>query len=230
MSGGAAPAALIMARAPRPGFAKTRLQPLLGAQGCARLQATLIARAARWALSAAPGGVHLAYDPADAAQEIAALVSPEVVLRAQRGSDLGQRLTAATGEILDGGSRPLLVVGTDLPTLGAVHARAALADLAAGCDFAVGPALDGGYYLIAIDRPRPELFALPPDVWGGPEVLALTLAAAREVGLSLGLLRSERDLDTPEDARAALADPTLPRELAALLRGAGDSATPSPPG
>ena len=106
----------------------------------------------------------------------------------------------------------------DLATLEPAHARAALDDLADGIDVTFGPAFDGGYYLIGLRAPHPEVFALPRDAWGGPRVLELSLRAAAEAELSLGILRGERDLDTPEDARAALADPRFPDDIAAALR------------
>ncbi len=209
------PTVLVMARAPRPGRCKTRLEPLLGPEGCAALQRGLILHTL--AFARAVGDVVLAYDPPDAREEMAALVGEATNLLVQAGDGLGERLAHASGAVLAERSGPLLVVGTDMPRLGAFHARGALEDLAAGCDAAVGPALDGGYYLIAFARALPELFALPTPAWGGPEVLARTLALAREAGLAVGMLRAERDLDTPADARAALADPLYPAEIAALL-------------
>lgn len=205
-----------MARAPRPGRCKTRLEPLLGPGGCARLQRGLIAHTL--AFARAVGDVVLAYDPEDAEAEMAAVAGEEVVLLPQRGDGLGERLAHASADVLAERSGPLLVVGTDMPRLGSFHAEGALGDLAEGYDAAVGPALDGGYYLIALARPLPALFALPAAAWGGPEVLARTLELAREAGLAVGMLRPERDLDTPADARAALADPLYPPEIAALLR------------
>jgi glycosyltransferase A (GT-A) superfamily protein (DUF2064 family) len=65
-----------------------------------------------------------------------------------------------------------------------------------------------------------SLFALPSEIWGGSEVWISTIEAAQSAGLRLGLLRAERDLDTPEDARALLADPTLDEDIATLLRAA----------
>ncbi len=208
-----------MARAPRPGEAKTRLEPLLGREGCARLQAALIARAVAWAreVGCEPW---VAYTPADAREELAAC-APGAQLVAQEGEDLGQRLQHATGHVLARQDGPLITVGTDLPTLRARHARAALDDLAVGCDTSIGPTADGGYYLVALREPHPELFALPADAWGGPQVFELTIAAARRAGLELGMLRLEIDLDTPADARWLLLDTALPEGVAAILRGGG---------
>jgi rSAM/selenodomain-associated transferase 1 len=212
------PAALVMAKAPRAGEVKTRLEPLLGADRCAGLQAALMRRAVAWAHDVAPGAAFVAYTPDDALEEVGELVPAGVDLFAQEGADLGERLAAATERVLSLYEGPLLTVGTDLATLSRAHAQAALADLRDSCDLSFGPAYDGGYYLVAQSVPQPAVFELPSDVWGGPEVLQLSLRAAFEGGLEFGLLRSERDLDTPEDARAALADPAFPAEIAALLR------------
>lgn len=212
------PAVLVMAKAPRPGEVKTRLQPLLGPEGCARLQAALLRRVAAWAHAVAPGAAFVAYAPDDGLEETLGLVPAGIDLFAQEGEDLGERLAAASARVLSMHPGPLLVVGTDLATLSAQHARAALEDLADGCDVCFGPAFDGGYYLVALAAPQPRLFDLPRDAWGGPGVLELSLQAAATAGLSLGMLRGERDLDTPADARAALADPCFPADIAAVLR------------
>jgi rSAM/selenodomain-associated transferase 1 len=213
-----APAALVMAKAPRPGQVKTRLQPLLGPGGCARLQAALLRRVAAWAHDVAPGAAFVAYAPEDAWGETLGLLPAGTDLFAQEGADLGERLASATARVLGTHDGPLLVVGTDLATLSPYHARAALEDLGEGCDVCFGPAFDGGYYLIALAASQPCVFDLPAAAWGGPRVLELSLQAAVTAGLSLGLLRGERDLDTPADARAALADPCFPADIAAVLR------------
>ena len=212
------PAALVIAKAPRAGEVKTRLEPLLGPEGCARLQGLLLARAARWAAEVAPGAAFVAFTPEDALAEVGDLVPAGTDLFPQEGADLGERLAAATARVLGMHDGPLLTVGTDLATLEPGHAAAALDDLADGIDVTFGPAFDGGYYLIGLREPHPEVFALPSEAWGGPRVLELSLRAAAEAGLSLGMLRGERDLDTPEDARAALADPRFPDDIAAALR------------
>lgn len=239
-----------MARAPRAGECKTRLEPRLGPEGCARLQSALIARAVAWGREIG-AEAWIAYTPEDGEEEVAAAATapgdgpasapaagpsagpaaappagphrglPAVGLFPQRGADLGARLADATARVLAEHHGPLLTIGTDLPTLRPLHAHAALGDLAAGCDASFGPAADGGYYLAAQRAPHPELFALPPEEWGGPRVFELTIAAAREAGLALGMLRLEVDLDTPADARLLLLDRALPQEIAEILRGAG---------
>ena len=205
---------VVIAKAPRPGLCKTRLEPLLAPDGCARLQEVLIRRAAAWAAAAGPA--YVAFTPDDAHDEIAAL-APDAKLIPQADGDLGARLAAATGAALEDHGGPVVLVGVDSPQLHAAHAAAAVDDLRAGIDMTVGPATDGGYYLIGLREPHPELFALPTEAWGGEDVLRLTLEAAATAGLSIGMLRSERDLDDAQDALAFLADPCTPEEVRAVL-------------
>lgn len=206
-----------MARAPRPGEAKPGLEPLLGAGGCAQLQRALIARAGRWA--AMVGAPWIAYAPGDALDEVRALAPDGARLIAQSGDDEGERMRRAFAEIASAHDGPVIVIGTDQPALGPSHAWAVLDDLRDGVDVVLGPATDGGYYLIAARRLHPAIFAIEPSAWGGPRVMALTLEAIVGAGLSMGWLRSERDLDEPADAAALLADPCAPSDIVAALRG-----------
>ena len=209
-------AAIVIAKAPRPGLCKTRLEPQLGADGCAALQAELIRRAAAWA--AEVGTPYVAFTPADAREEIAALAPEGTRLIEQSGGDLGDRLAAATGFVLDEHGGPVVLIGVDTPQITPEVGLQAIEDLRCGVDVTFGPAADGGYYLVGLNEPHPEVFDLPSEKWGGPEVFELSLAAAHAAGLQLAMLRAERDLDDEEDARALLADPLTPPEIAALLQ------------
>jgi rSAM/selenodomain-associated transferase 1 len=209
-------AAIVIAKAPRPGLCKTRLEPLLGADGCATLQAELIRRAATWA--AAVGTPYVAFTPDDAREEIAALAPEGTKLIEQADGDLGDRLAAATTSVLEEHGGPVVLIGVDTPQIKPDVGLQAIEDLRSGVDVTFGPAADGGYYLVGLNEPHPEVFALPTEKWGGAEVFELSLAAAHAAGLTLAMLRAERDLDDEEDARAMLADPLTPPEIAALLR------------
>jgi uncharacterized protein len=209
---------LIVARAPRAGEVKTRLEPLLGPEGCARLQTELICHTAEWA-TCATRHVWLAFTPADAHDELAALAPATVRLFAQEGRDLGQRLRNATAVVFQAHRGALAVVGTDATGLRLAHLRLAERELASGHDAAVIPALDGGYALIALARPTPQAFQLPAASWGGPHVLALTLASLQDAGYSCAVLKPVRDLDTPEDARLLAADPRCPPAIRHALTG-----------
>lgn len=216
-----------MVRAPRRGEVRRALEPLLGPDRCAALQATLILQTIAWANAVAPGAVHVAHEPADACNEIRRLTGDGATLFPQNGEGIAGRLADAVARVFARHEGPLLIVWPDLPRLRPGHARSALDDLRGGCDVVLGPAIDGGFYLIAIDRPLPKLFALPENAWRSPDVMTIGLAAARDAGLEIGLLRPERALHRPADVRAALADPLLPAELARVLGKAGTVAVSS---
>lgn len=115
------------------------------------------------------------------------------------------------------GAGPLVVIGTDAPTLTGDHVASAHAVLESR-DVVLGPALDGGYYLIGLRAPHTGLLAFDPALWSTDKVLAATLALADDAGLRTELGTPLRDLDTPEDAAALPADPALPPGIAALLK------------
>jgi glycosyltransferase A (GT-A) superfamily protein (DUF2064 family) len=192
------------------------LEPLLGPDRCAALQAKLIKGAVAWGAELAPNAVHVAHDPPDAAAEIRMLLSPGMVLFPQNGDGIAGRLADAAARVFARHTGPLLIVWPDLPRLRSDHACAALDDLGTGCDVVLGPALEGGFYLIGISRPLPKLFALPERAWRSPDAMALA-AAVRDAGLELGILRPERPLQRPSDVRAALADPLLPDDIGRIL-------------
>lgn len=211
------PSILVMAKAPRAGRVKTRLAPLLGEGGCAHLQSVMLQRTVDVALQVAPAATYVAFDPPDAVAEVAPLVPPAVPLLAQNGDHLGERLTAATEVVLAQGHDRVVVVGTDAPLLGEAQLREAMALLGHDHDVVFGPALDGGYYLVGVNGGVPEPYGIDPALWGGPDVLCASLRRAEELGLRVGLLGGLRDLDTPADAAALVAEPDLPDALHDLL-------------
>lgn len=213
---GGAPAVLVMAKAPRPGRVKTRLQPLMGEEGCARLATMLLQHTV--AVTTGQGlRTFVAHDPPDSRSEMARLLPAGVRMLPQCAGDLGQRMTTAVEEVFLSELGPLLVIGTDTPTLTGAILTAALRRLDSGSDVVLGPALDGGYYLIGVRAPHTGLFGIDPAMWSGPHVLEATLARAADAELEAALLPPLRDLDTPEDARALLADPLLPAPVSALI-------------
>ena len=163
--------------------------------------------------------VHVAHDPPDAAFELRRLVGGDVGLFPQNGDGIAGRLADAAARVFARHDGPLLIIWPDLPKMRRSHATAALADLGSGCDVVLGPAIDGGLYLIGIARPLPSLFALPEQTWRSPDVMTVGFAAAQRAGLEIGILRVERALHRPSDVRAALADPLLPVEIRTLISG-----------
>ncbi len=187
-------AVAILAKAPLPGFAKTRLAPALGADGAAALQARLIERAVETARAAQIGPVTLWAAPDQdhpAFQALAALFG--VTLARQPDGDLGARMLAA----LAAPRGPALVIGTDCPALAPAHLRAAADALLAGIDVVIVPVEDGGYALIGMRAPQPRLFTDMP--WSTAGVMAET--RRRLVRLSLSWREPARlwDVDLPAD-------------------------------
>jgi uncharacterized protein len=194
---GAEPVAVaILAKAPLPGFAKSRLAPALGAARAAALQARLIERAVATAHAANVGPVTLWATPDrdhPAFQTLAALFG--VALARQPEGDLGLRMQAA----LEAAHGPALVIGTDCPALEPDHLRAAAAALAGGVDAVVVPVEDGGYALIGLREAEPRLFADMP--WSTAAVMAETRRRLTRLGLSWREPARLWDVDLPEDLR-----------------------------
>ena len=209
---GAPPAvALVVAHAPGDPGALAGLAPVLDADRRAALQAVLLRRAAAWAAAVAPGGAFLAATRGG----VSGLLPPGVTVLPADGERPEAMVAAAVARI---GRGPLLVAGAACPRLAAVHAEAALSDLAAGCGVVFGATLEGDWYLAGLREPRPELLAIAPDAPPQRSAgLGPVLQRARELGAEVGLLRHERVLATPGDAAALLADPLLPAEIRAAL-------------
>jgi rSAM/selenodomain-associated transferase 1 len=117
----------------------------------------------------------------------------------QVGRNLGSRLIHAFGRSFAAGDRAVVMVGTDTPGVNSGIVAAAFRALRAH-DLVLGPSFDGGYYLIGLTAPQLELFRAIP--WSTKDVLRLTTARARSLGLSMELLDPLRDEDRAEDARA----------------------------
>jgi len=125
----------------------------------------------------------------------------DYALRPQTSGDLGARLSAAVAAELRDGARYVVVIGSDSPTLPAAYLEQAKELLSGLCEVVLGPATDGGYYLIGMARPRLELFAAGMP-WGTAGVLPATLERLirlGEAGVRSSLLPFFYDCDTPED-------------------------------
>jgi rSAM/selenodomain-associated transferase 1 len=188
---------LVFAKAPVPGSAKTRLIPLLGAEGAARLQARLTRRALNTALTAAIGRVELCCAP-DAAHPFFAALGAElgVSLYSQCGGDLGDKMWQGAKLAL-AKARYALLLGTDCPRLTPRHLQEALAQLRGGKEATLIPAEDGGYVLLGLARPEPELFR--GIEWGSARVLAQTRERLERLGWPYAEQEALPDLDLPQD-------------------------------
>ena len=147
--------------------------------------------------------VQLRYSPDDAESEVRAWLRRSWTLAPQGSGDLGERLTRAFAESFADGARRVVIIGSDCPWLSHEDIEQAWNDLETH-DLVVGPAHDGGYWLIGLREPKPELFT--GISWSTGLVLEQTLKIARARGLRFRLLRELRDVDTLGDWYAFLRD------------------------
>jgi len=189
----------VFLKEPVAGRVKTRLARQLGPDAAAALYRNFIEDTIE-CLGRLPGPQKFAYyTPATAVDSCPGLLPAwggNWTLRPQRGDSLGERLSHTFSELFRGGSNHAVVVGTDCPLLDCRLLHRAFVFLA-DHDLVLGPAKDGGYYLIGLRQPVPELFEEIP--WSSPKVLERTLEQARDVGLSSILLTPLDDVDVVED-------------------------------
>lgn len=186
---------VVLAKAPRPGLAKTRLIPALGAHGAARLADRLLAHALRQALTADLGPVELCRTPGGEAAWESIALPRDLRISDQGGGDLGDRMARAAQRATATG-HPVLLMGSDCPALTAPRLRA-MARALNGADAVITPVSDGGYSALALRRYHPDLFHQVP--WSTSTVTAITLARARALGWTLHCMPTLHDIDEPGD-------------------------------
>ncbi len=201
---------LIFTRYPEPGTTKSRLIPALGAEGAARLQREMTRHTLGWARHLGEAvSVEVLFEGGDR-QRMQACFGNELTYRPQGDGDLGARLKKAAADAMENQSDRVVIVGSDCPELSAELTRTAFDRLAEN-DLVLGPAVDGGYYLVGLGREVPGLFE--GIDWGTDRVFEQTLAAARRLGLSVATLPVLADVDRPEDLhlwqRISVIIPTL---------------------
>lgn len=189
---------IIFTRSPEPGRNKTRLIPALGAIGATELHCRMVRATLNWAERLAtmhPVELRIQFTGADESA-MAESFGSQFQYVPQCEGDLGQRLEHAFRESFQINCRRVVVVGTDCPSLSEVIVHQAF-DHLEDHDVVIGPAEDGGYYLIGLARPAEELFT--GVAWGTGQVLETTLAAAIRSELSIAVLPTLADVDRPED-------------------------------
>lgn len=187
---------IVFAKAPLAGHAKTRLIPALGAQGAAKLAERLMHSALAHAVEAQVGPVELCATPDRMHRAFGdAVTRHRITLTEQGDGDLGERMARAFERVLRKQPQALLI-GTDAPGLDAAYLRAAALALR-DADAVFGPAADGGYTLVGLKRPRPELFINMR--WSHDHVMAQTRERLSQAGLRSVELPVLHDIDEPAD-------------------------------
>jgi uncharacterized protein len=200
-------AVAIMAKAPEAGAVKTRLCPPLSPREAAALARCFLRD--RVAQVRALTGVSpvIAFTPASE-RGVFQRLAPVFTLIAQHGTDLGARMRSTLATLLAAGHPAAIAIGTDTPTLPTAVLQHAVDRLASpDVDVVLGPADDGGYYLIGVRGDHPALFEDMP--WSTSTILEITVRRARAADLRTVCVSPWFDVDTPEDLtrlRAALAE------------------------
>jgi hypothetical protein len=195
-------ATLVFVRAPEAGRVKTRLAATLGADGALRVYRRLAEHTVREA-RAVDAELRVHFTPADRESEVRAWLGDGPRYLAQAEGDLGTRMEAAFRSAFADGAERVVIVGSDLPDLTAALLRRAFGALDEH-PAVLGPALDGGYYLLGMRAMIPGVFDGVP--WSTDAVLARTLQRMRAAGIEPALLPALADVDEADDLPAGWAE------------------------
>ena len=192
---------IIFTRYPEAGKAKTRLIPAIGAKGAAQLQRQMtewtITQARRLAAERnCKIEVHFTHNQPQTLHLMQAWLGADLHYYPQAEGDLGGKLTDAIAAAFATDADRVVVIGTDCPSLTATLLDRAF-DRLLNQDVVIGPATDGGYYLIGLRSPQPALFT--EIAWSTAAVFEQTLDRVRQQQLSVATLPPLADIDRPED-------------------------------
>lgn len=189
-------AVILFTRAPVPGQTKTRLMPMISAQGCARLHRCFLSDIEK-ECRRVKADLYICYTPKDRQNLLYPVFHPGPYhYMPQKGDGLGGRMYRAIRDVLGKGYDSCLLLGTDIPELRAEYVERAFSILEHR-DLVLGPTRDGGYYLIGMKVPYEKVFEVKG--YGQGSVLSDTVAGLKEAGLTAGFTEPLWDMDTWED-------------------------------
>jgi hypothetical protein len=192
------PAVAVMAKVPGTAVVKSRLHKVLSPEQATTLYRCFLLDRLDGLTAVSDIERVVAFTPPEGGDQIAALVPAGYRCVAQQGSDLGERLAGLLAGLLAEGHAGAIAIDSDSPTLPMAYVAAAAEILRrTTADVVIGPAEDGGYYLIGVSAPQPRLFEAV--AWSTSSVLPTTLARAKELGLRSHLLPYWFDVDTEDD-------------------------------
>lgn len=225
----ASKAIAIFLRYPQAGKVKTRLAAGVGAEAAQRIYCKLLRRtlgiAADFKGANTDLEIILFCTPADKQQALAEMLPGPWWFAAQQGAHLGERMHRAIEQTLARGHRHVVLIGSDAADLQTTDFADAFQALAAGAAF-LGPAADGGFYLVGLDRPCPAAFA--SSQWGGPEVFQRTRDLLTSAGFEVCAGALRKDIDRPEDIALIDAQPALRAKLSVIIPTRNSPAQLSP--
>ncbi len=226
---------IVFTRYPESGKTKTRLIPALGRKGAARLQRQMtehiVATATK--LSNRPGLAIEVYHEGGSTDLMKAWLGSQFAYRPQGTGDIGQRMLRAFENAFQDEMAAAVIIGSDIPEISANIIQQAFEELQKN-DLVLGPARDGGYYLIGMKNtiPAETYNCLFDDIkWGTGSVLSQTLHTARESGLHFILLEPLNDVDSPADlhvwraVKKTAAKPSPAQKISIIIPALNEAAT-----
>lgn len=224
----------LFAKRPVPGEVKTRLAAETSPEFAARVAEALL-RDSLKRFSVFPAKRVLAFSPADAEEWFTDLAGTKFTLTPQADGDLGQRMQAFFTQQLEAGATAVVLVGADSPTQPLVNIAKAFHWLSGSAEVVLGPATDGGYYLVGSGQKLPPIFE--GVTWGGDRVLTETVARLSDPSWRLAILPPWYDVDTLADwhvlqghlaaVRKMGGEPGMPH-IEALFKEEGDRGVAAP--
>jgi rSAM/selenodomain-associated transferase 2/rSAM/selenodomain-associated transferase 1 len=197
-------AVVVMARVPSASRGKSRLTREIGGDHL-ELTRALLLDTLHAVQGLAAADLFIAFEPAESFGEMRALVGDRGRLFPQQGDTLGDRMRNAFDRLFATGYSTVVMIGSDLPSLPTSHVVQAFQYLRERPDaLVIGPASDGGYYLIGMRRLWPALFTSIP--WSTADVLTTTTSIAETCGLTVSFVPPWHDVDTVDDLRRVLRD------------------------
>ena len=190
---------IILARYPEPGTTKTRLIPALGPQGAADLQRRMtehVVDCMRRFVQNRAVSIEVRYEGGDETLMWEWLCA-DLECRAQGDGDIGERMERSFHDAFERGARHVVLIGTDCPGITPEIMEDAYKALSSETDLVLGPATDGGYYLIGMCRHIPDLFR--DILWSTGTVLQETRKVAERLNLAVHFVTALDDIDRPED-------------------------------
>lgn len=193
---------IIFTRFPKPGKTKTRLIPVFGEEGAADLQRCMTEDTLHSVLQlkrVRPVSIEIRYEGGNE-NLMKGWLGGDVSYRSQGEGDLGERMSGAFGEAFQSELKRVIIIGTDCPDL-SIHLLQNAFDALSHSDVIIGPARDGGYYLIGFRKNdfSPEVFE--GIDWGTDKVFKKTLNFLKKTGSKIHLLPKWNDVDTLDDLK-----------------------------
>jgi rSAM/selenodomain-associated transferase 1 len=206
---------VVFGREPAAGRVKTRLAAGIGGPAAARVYAVTIEHTLEAAVDS-EARVVLSLAAAPSGEWAPGI---ECSIEVQGTGDLGDRMADAFERRFSEGEESVIIIGSDCPLITPEHLQAA-GEALADRDVVLGPAVDGGYWLVGQRRPGVDLFSDIP--WSSHDTLGTTRRRLAGIGAAWTELEELRDVDTREDLTAALNDSRLPEDLRRRLRHAAN--------